>query len=440
MDWRRKKIGRVGVPKVRSLQERWTLPVRWALPSADSRRTFLPQSLLTSLLLHALGIFALFTITFPQIISVFPENQHVTLVTPALSQSAPERRHIDAPAVSNTPRDLRRFQPATPPKPVTPRIVVEPPEVSLLVPPPNPTPLLQQIPSVKPPLRTDSFPDVRPSASSASPKTTIRTNNLTDAQLTDAADRRATAIKTDNFSDPRVAMDSRPARSAVQAAGFAGPESTTPNVKRGSISSGAFGSANLARVEPATRGPVAADGAGFGGPALTTAVSTTANAQRGTVTSAGFGSANTTAAPASRGTGESHGAGFGGVAVASARSARGGVIAKSEFGDIAISTAPRAAKDNRASDGTKPVEILSKPSPAYTDEARKLKVEGEVVVEILFPAAGPARVLRIVRGLGHGLDESAIAAVQDIRFHPAQQGGVAVDSTVVVHVLFQLAL
>lgn len=86
-----------------------------------------------------------------------------------------------------------------------------------------------------------------------------------------------------------------------------------------------------------------------------------------------------------------------------------------------------------------PVEIVSKPKPRYTDEARSKKIEGEVLLEIQFSASGEARVLRLVRGLGYGLDENAVAAALGIRFHPATRNGGAVDSAAVVHILFQLA-
>jgi TonB family protein len=86
-----------------------------------------------------------------------------------------------------------------------------------------------------------------------------------------------------------------------------------------------------------------------------------------------------------------------------------------------------------------PVEILFKPKPDYTDEARKLKIEGEALVKILFTAGGEVRVLEVIKGLGHGLDESATRAAQQIRFKPALRDGQPVDSTATVHILFQLA-
>jgi len=85
------------------------------------------------------------------------------------------------------------------------------------------------------------------------------------------------------------------------------------------------------------------------------------------------------------------------------------------------------------------VEILSKPKPAYTDEARRLRIEGDVVLEVVFGAAGTATVLRIVQGLGHGLDEAAIDAAKKIRFNPARRDGRPVDHTASLRVVFRLA-
>jgi len=48
-------------------------------------------------------------------------------------------------------------------------------------------------------------------------------------------------------------------------------------------------------------------------------------------------------------------------------------------------------------------------------------------------------VNRVVRGLGHGLDEAAVTATNKIKFRPAQRNGSAIDSTAIVHVMFQLA-
>lgn len=111
------------------------------------------------------------------------------------------------------------------------------------------------------------------------------------------------------------------------------------------------------------------------------------------------------------------------------------------FGDASVSAATGASA--RTPDpqeaSTSPIEILEKPRPLYTKEARDLRLEGEVLIEALFPAAGPASVVRVLRGLGHGLDEAAMAAVREIRFRPAKRAGQAVDSTAIVRIAFQIA-
>jgi TonB family protein len=100
---------------------------------------------------------------------------------------------------------------------------------------------------------------------------------------------------------------------------------------------------------------------------------------------------------------------------------------------------PTAPKRTDTGPPDKAAEVTSKPRPEYTDEARKLRLEGEVLVRVLFKATGEISVLELVRGLGHGLDENALRAAQQIRFKPALRAGQPVDSTATVHILFQLA-
>jgi TonB family protein len=104
---------------------------------------------------------------------------------------------------------------------------------------------------------------------------------------------------------------------------------------------------------------------------------------------------------------------------------------------VATNTGRHTLNDAGAS--TFPVEILYKPRPLYTDEARKLNLEGEVLLEVMFGANGQLRVNRVVQGLGHGLDEAAVSAANKIKYKPAQRNGQAVDSTNMVRVMFQLA-
>lgn len=115
-------------------------------------------------------------------------------------------------------------------------------------------------------------------------------------------------------------------------------------------------------------------------------------------------------------------------------------ISAGAFGDASVVSAPPVSQRLTHSAGIlTAAEILSKPRPAYTDEARRLQIEGEVLLEIEFAAAGEVRVLRVIRGLGHGLDETAVTAAREIRFRPARRDGAAVGSTAVVHITFQLA-
>jgi TonB family protein len=86
-----------------------------------------------------------------------------------------------------------------------------------------------------------------------------------------------------------------------------------------------------------------------------------------------------------------------------------------------------------------PAEILSKPVPVYTQEARNLRIEGEVLLEVVLRASGTLEVQRVVRGLGHGLDDNAVKAAEQIHFKPAMRNGQPADSTVVLHIIFQLA-
>jgi TonB family protein len=102
-------------------------------------------------------------------------------------------------------------------------------------------------------------------------------------------------------------------------------------------------------------------------------------------------------------------------------------------------SAPAQPSGTPAAPVDRPVEIVFKPTPEYTDEARSARIEGTVTLDLEFTAGGDVRVLRVVRGLGHGLDESAERAALRIRFKPAQSDGRAVDSRATVHITFRLS-
>jgi TonB family protein len=85
------------------------------------------------------------------------------------------------------------------------------------------------------------------------------------------------------------------------------------------------------------------------------------------------------------------------------------------------------------------VEVLSKPQPQYTSEAKLAKVQGDVVLRVTFTASGQVLVKGVVQGLGHGLDEEARRVTERIRFRPATHNGKPVDSTNNIRISFQLA-
>ena len=131
----------------------------------------------------------------------------------------------------------------------------------------------------------------------------------------------------------------------------------------------------------------------------------------------------------------------GGVATGNAPGASAGTVHAAGFGDMDVAAPPtvQARPVPQATANLVPAEIISKPVPAYTAEARAQRIEGEVLLEVVLEASGKLRVLRIVRGLGHGLDDAAMQAAEKIRFKPALRDGQPYDSTVVVHIIFQLA-
>lgn len=140
---------------------------------------------------------------------------------------------------------------------------------------------------------------------------------------------------------------------------------------------------------------------------------------RGTVASTGFGSGTANPPPS------------GGK--------RGNVVSGG-FGDESANTAATAPK-KKSNDGPADtaVTILDKPRPEYTAEGRSLKLEGDVVLDVVFLAGGHVEVNRVISGLGHGLDESASKAAQQIKFKPALREGQPVDYPARVRIEFRLA-
>ena len=233
----------------------------------------------------------------------------------------------------------------------------------------------------------------------------------------------APKVIVNQFAAPQIKMAGGARPQLVHTGDFGGSsQKPTVNAAVEKVQTGGFGDPNGLKGEGKPNAKlVAAAAGGFDMPVGPGQGNGSGGAKgiKGTVASADFGNGIATGG---KGDGRSNGQG----------------VATGGFGSQAVAhSGPRVQADTGAA--TSPVEITFKPNPVYTDEARNLKLEGEVLLEMTFFANGSLHVNRVVRGLGHGLDEAAMAAASKIRFKPAQRGGVPVDSTAVVHVVFQMA-
>jgi periplasmic protein TonB len=131
--------------------------------------------------------------------------------------------------------------------------------------------------------------------------------------------------------------------------------------------------------------------------------------------------------------------GFGNGVATPVQPSSHGSVQQGVFADEHATAAPKVKPAASTAPKTSPVEILFKPKPVYSDIARAKKIEGEVLLQVVFTGSGDVKVERVVQGLGYGLDESAENAARQIRFKPAEANGQPVDSTAIVHITFQLA-
>jgi TonB family protein len=83
-------------------------------------------------------------------------------------------------------------------------------------------------------------------------------------------------------------------------------------------------------------------------------------------------------------------------------------------------------------------QAVSTPDPEYTEEARRAKTQGTCILWLIVDAEGHPRDIRVVRGLGFGLDAKAIEAVKQWRFEPAKKDGKPVNVQISVEVGFRL--
>ena len=92
----------------------------------------------------------------------------------------------------------------------------------------------------------------------------------------------------------------------------------------------------------------------------------------------------------------------------------------------------------RPGSGIEPPRLLREVKAEYTEEARRRSISGDVLLEIVVRSDGGVGEVRLLRGLGAGLDQRAVHAVRQWRFDPARRKGVPVDVLVEVAVEFIL--
>ena len=83
-------------------------------------------------------------------------------------------------------------------------------------------------------------------------------------------------------------------------------------------------------------------------------------------------------------------------------------------------------------------EVLYGVEPEFTEEARKAKASGDVAVYLWVDPHGNPTHIRVMRGLGMGLDERAVEAVKQYKFKPAMENGKPVTVEMYVIVNFQI--
>jgi protein TonB len=92
----------------------------------------------------------------------------------------------------------------------------------------------------------------------------------------------------------------------------------------------------------------------------------------------------------------------------------------------------------RVGGGVTPPTVVQRVEPQYSEEARKARYQGTVVLEAIVRRDGTCDIIRVVRSLGFGLDENAMQALKQWRFRPGLRNGVAVDVSLNIEVNFNL--
>jgi TonB family protein len=234
------------------------------------------------------------------------------------------------------------------------------------------------------------------------------------------------------FDAPEVKLDTKmneparpraPVQTGLIGTGSSAPATLPSNTPLNKVQTGGFGDPNgvAGPSDPNKRANVNARGDGNlpPGPGYGNGTGG-ANGARGTVASTGFGNGIANPPPGGNGRGGQRSVQSGG------------------FG-AAVVEAEKPKQQGTQTAAVQPIEITDKPRPDYTPEARALKIEGQVVVSVIFKANGEIIVQNVVQGLGHGLDEMAVKAAKLIKYKPAISNGQPVDFPARVRIEFQLA-
>jgi periplasmic protein TonB len=92
----------------------------------------------------------------------------------------------------------------------------------------------------------------------------------------------------------------------------------------------------------------------------------------------------------------------------------------------------------RVGGGVSAPSVIYRVEPTYSEEARKAKYQGVVVLSAIVRKDGSIEILKVVRGLGLGLDENAVQALKQWKFRPGMRNGVPVDVALNIEVNFSL--
>lgn len=109
------------------------------------------------------------------------------------------------------------------------------------------------------------------------------------------------------------------------------------------------------------------------------------------------------------------------------------------MGGQAVRSGPHCTEKNPAPNCVSVPQLVSSPPPTYSEEGRKAKIEGSVVLILIVDEKGNPTNVRVVSRLGMGLDEKAVEAVRGWRFEPAfGKDGKPVAKKIAVEVDFRL--